>query len=232
MLGSSDDRSDDERRLPRERNADVFQADDTGPAVFPPTASLALRRRSATSKFGTRSTPTSSARSRSSEPPCRICDIKEEAASCKFRLRGARSPIRILAFNHATKWAIEGFVESVAQEVAPFNIEFTIVEPGPAKTGFGAGLVRARSMAVYEDTPVGEMRRAFAAGTFKVKGDAVKMAEAMIDSVDRSPAPKRLALGSTAYNSIRADILPDAPVQVQVRLSAMFRSMRRKMLLN
>src|SRR5208283_487287 len=30
VLGSSNDRSDDERRLPRERNADVFQANDTG----------------------------------------------------------------------------------------------------------------------------------------------------------------------------------------------------------
>jgi len=33
---------------------------------------------------------------------------------------------------HATKWGIEGFVESVAQEVAPFGIGMTIVEPGGA----------------------------------------------------------------------------------------------------
>ena len=31
---------------------------------------------------------------------------------------------------HATKWGIEGFVESVAQEVAGFGIGMTIVEPG------------------------------------------------------------------------------------------------------
>jgi len=35
---------------------------------------------------------------------------------------------------HATKWGIEGFVESVAQEVAPFGIGMTIVEPGGART--------------------------------------------------------------------------------------------------
>ncbi len=51
------------------------------------------------------------------------------------------------------------------------------------------------------------MRRAFAAGTFKVKGDAIKMAQATIDSVDRNPAPKRLTLGSSAYNSIRATLI-------------------------
>ena len=35
---------------------------------------------------------------------------------------------------HATKWGIEGFCESVSQEVARFGIEFTLVEPGPARS--------------------------------------------------------------------------------------------------
>jgi NAD(P)-dependent dehydrogenase (short-subunit alcohol dehydrogenase family) len=35
---------------------------------------------------------------------------------------------------HATKWGIEGFAESVAQEVVPFGIGVTIVEPGGART--------------------------------------------------------------------------------------------------
>jgi NAD(P)-dependent dehydrogenase (short-subunit alcohol dehydrogenase family) len=37
---------------------------------------------------------------------------------------------------HATKWGIEGFMETVAQEVAVFGIGCTIVEPGGARTGF------------------------------------------------------------------------------------------------
>jgi NAD(P)-dependent dehydrogenase (short-subunit alcohol dehydrogenase family) len=40
---------------------------------------------------------------------------------------------------HATKWGIEGFVEAVAKEVEPFGIRFTLVEPGPTGTNFGAG---------------------------------------------------------------------------------------------
>lgn len=43
---------------------------------------------------------------------------------------------------HATKWGIEGVVEAVAQEVEPFGIRFTLVEPGPTGTNFGAGLSR------------------------------------------------------------------------------------------
>lgn len=104
---------------------------------------------------------------------------------------------------HATKWGIEGFIESVSQEVAPFGIEFTIAEPGPARTRFGVAKVDASSMAVYDSTPVGDMRRALNSGAFAVKGDPVKMAKAMIDSVGYTPAPKRLALGSSTYQSIK-----------------------------
>ncbi|MGJ7572100.1 SDR family oxidoreductase [Variovorax sp. RB2P76] len=103
---------------------------------------------------------------------------------------------------HASKWGIEGFVESVAQEVAPFGIAFTLVEPGPTKTNFGGGLVSPAPMAVYDGTPAGAIRRALASGDFAVTGDAAKMARAMADSVDQHPAPQRLALGSSTYASI------------------------------
>ena len=105
---------------------------------------------------------------------------------------------------HATKWGIEGFVEAVAQEVAPFGIELTLIEPGPTRTGFGAALVSPPAMAAYDGTPAGDVRRAVAAGTFPITGDARKTAQAMIDSVDCSPAPRRLTLGSGAYARVRA----------------------------
>ncbi len=51
---------------------------------------------------------------------------------------------------HATKWGIEGFVESVAQEVAPFGIGMTIVEPGGARTEFRYGSAQvAKLMPIY-----------------------------------------------------------------------------------
>ena len=110
-----------------------------------------------------------------------------------------------LSLYHATKWAVEGFVESVAQEVAPFGIEFTIVEPGMARTNFGAAsMVAAEPMAVYDATPVGDFRRAAATGQIPNNGDPRKMALAMIDSVYAKPAPRRLTLGSDAYAAIRS----------------------------
>jgi NAD(P)-dependent dehydrogenase (short-subunit alcohol dehydrogenase family) len=107
---------------------------------------------------------------------------------------------------HATKWGIEGFVEAVATEVASFGIEFTIVEPGPAKTSFGGGIVKSTLMAIYDNTPAGDVRRALEAGSFALKGDPLKMVQAMIDSVERTPAPLRLTLGSDAYDRVRAGL--------------------------
>lgn len=104
---------------------------------------------------------------------------------------------------HATKWGIEGFVQSVAQEVAPFGIDFLLVEPGPTGTNFVEGLDRAQIMACYEDTPAGEVRRAVASGDFAIKGDASRTVDAMLAAADAVNPPLRLALGSNAYVSIR-----------------------------
>ncbi|HEY0207624.1 SDR family oxidoreductase [Acerihabitans sp.] len=105
---------------------------------------------------------------------------------------------------HATKWGIEGFVEAVAQEVAPFNIEFTLVEPGPAKTGFGGALIVPTPMAEYDATPAGDMRRALAAEAFPILGDPAKMVREIMACVEISPAPRRLTLGSQAYEHLHA----------------------------
>jgi hypothetical protein len=62
------------------------------------------------------------------------------------------------------------------------------------------------SDAIRKGLKVQAHNQARAAGTFTVKGDPIKMAEAMIDSVDRSPAPKRLTLGGSTYSSIRGGL--------------------------
>ena len=105
---------------------------------------------------------------------------------------------------HATKWGIEGFVEAVAKEVAPFGIECTILEPGANRTNFIGGIISPSASEAYDQTPVGDIRRAVAADAFPVPGDAARTVEAMIDSVDQTPAPQRLSLGSDTYNLLHA----------------------------
>ena len=124
---------------------------------------------------------------------------------------------------HATKWGIEGFVEAVAKEAAPFGVDFLIVEPGPTATNFGTGLDHAPPMSVYDATPAGDVRRGLMDGSFVVKGDAAKTVDAMIVAADLDRCPLRLTLGSAAYSSIRAalaDRLQSFEAQRDIALSA------------
>jgi NAD(P)-dependent dehydrogenase (short-subunit alcohol dehydrogenase family) len=124
---------------------------------------------------------------------------------------------------HASKWGIEGFIEAVAQEVAPFGIDFIIAEPGPTGTNFGAALDRAEPSKIYEETPAGEVRRLVASGEFVIRGDAVSTVDAMIEAADADHPPLRLALGSTAYENIRAALtkrLEALEAQRDIALSA------------
>jgi NAD(P)-dependent dehydrogenase (short-subunit alcohol dehydrogenase family) len=108
---------------------------------------------------------------------------------------------------HASKWGIEGFVESVAQEVAPFGIACTLIEFGPTATNFGAALTRADAIAAYDATPVGALRRAFESGTsFTERGDPGDVVRAIIAASEVEPALLRRVVGSYAFERIRATL--------------------------
>lgn len=100
---------------------------------------------------------------------------------------------------HATKWGIEGFCEAVAQEVAPFGIGVTIVEPGGARTEFRYGSARiADLMPEYDGNPAHAFQRMLDPANGLAPGDPARMAARIIDSVDTEPAPLRMVLGSQA----------------------------------
>lgn len=102
---------------------------------------------------------------------------------------------------HATKWGIEGFVESVAKEVAPFNIGMTIVEPGGARTQFRYGSAQvANLMSEYNGNPAHAFLTMLNPENGLAVGNPVKMAERIIESVNVDPAPMRLVLGSQALS--------------------------------
>lgn len=124
---------------------------------------------------------------------------------------------------HATKWGIEGFVESVAQEVKPFGINFVIVEPGATVTSFGKNLVRPKRMDVYLNTPAHDTELAIADGRFAISGDPKKVVAAMIARADVKNPPLRLTLGSDSYNGLVAtwkQRLADLEAQRETALGA------------
>jgi NAD(P)-dependent dehydrogenase (short-subunit alcohol dehydrogenase family) len=101
---------------------------------------------------------------------------------------------------HASKWGIEGFSEALMAELAPFNIGVTIIEPGGARTGFRHGGAQlAPALDAYAGTPAAFVRGMLADQTQLSPGDPVKMATIIIGTVDTTPAPKRVVLGSDSY---------------------------------
>jgi NAD(P)-dependent dehydrogenase (short-subunit alcohol dehydrogenase family) len=108
---------------------------------------------------------------------------------------------------HATKWGIEGFVESVAQEVANFGIGMTIVEPGGARTEFRYGSAKvATLMPEYDATPAHAFLKMLDPANGLAPGDPARMATRIIESVDVEPAPLRLVLGSQALEGTIATL--------------------------
>jgi NAD(P)-dependent dehydrogenase (short-subunit alcohol dehydrogenase family) len=103
---------------------------------------------------------------------------------------------------HATKWGIEGFAESVAQEVAPFGIGVTIVEPGGARTEFRYGSAQvADLMPEYDGNPAHGFLAMLDPANGLAPGDPGRMAAAIIASAGQQPAPMRLVLGSQALDT-------------------------------
>lgn len=124
---------------------------------------------------------------------------------------------------HATKWGIEGFLDAVAQEVAPFGIDIVIAEPGATATGFARGLDHAVPMEVYDATPAGDVRRAVSSGMLEIKGDADRTVDAMIRVADSAHPRRRIALGSTALENIHRALtarLDDLVAQKSLTLTA------------
>ncbi|TWI84243.1 SDR family oxidoreductase [Chitinophaga japonensis] len=107
---------------------------------------------------------------------------------------------------HASKWGIEGFVETVAQEVAPFNIRFTLAEPGPTATNFGAGIQLAPSMAAYDNTPADTVRKMLLDNGFGPLDDVRMVADALIACGRSDNPPLRLPTGPVAFQHLE-DVL-------------------------
>ena len=111
------------------------------------------------------------------------------------------------AYYCASKFAVEGLSESLAQEVAALGIEVTIVEPGPHRTQF-ASERSARMAKPIDDYAqiVGEAREAFAGMDGNQPGDPERAAQAIITAVDADDPPLRLPLGEMALSNIRTKL--------------------------
>lgn len=109
---------------------------------------------------------------------------------------GGVAAFPLLGLYHASKWGLEGFSESLAQEVAADGISVTLVEPGPFGTDWsGSSAVWAENLPAYERFR--EARREAAATRTPIDPDATT--PAILALVDMPAPPLRLFLGSFPY---------------------------------
>jgi NAD(P)-dependent dehydrogenase (short-subunit alcohol dehydrogenase family) len=108
-----------------------------------------------------------------------------------------------LGIYHASKWAVEGFSEALAQEVAGFGIRVTLIEPGPFSTDWGGASARySEPLDAYEPAHAAMLeRRASSRGTL---GDPSATAAAVLQVVDADDPPLRLFLGDVALGMAEA----------------------------
>jgi NAD(P)-dependent dehydrogenase (short-subunit alcohol dehydrogenase family) len=105
-----------------------------------------------------------------------------------------------IGFYCATKWAVEALHESLAQEVKPFGIKVTLVEPGAYATEFGKSAQIADALGPYA-----EFRKQFLTRLANLeRGDPEATVDAILKLVDTNDPPLRLGLGNTILPRARA----------------------------
>lgn len=108
-----------------------------------------------------------------------------------------------LGIYSATKFALEGASEALAQEVKPLGIKVTLIEPGGFRTNaIGSSMVTPKHpISDYAETS-GKTIDFMRASHGKQPGDPAKAADAMIQVVESDDPPLRLALGEDSANGI------------------------------
>lgn len=103
----------------------------------------------------------------------------------------------------ATKFAIEGASEALAQELKPFGVKVLIAEPGQFRTNLaGPNMRHMPVMDAYRDV-VGSTRDFAHAMNGTQPGDPAKAAAAIEAALDAPDTPLRLQLGADAVDAVR-----------------------------
>jgi NAD(P)-dependent dehydrogenase (short-subunit alcohol dehydrogenase family) len=121
----------------------------------------------------------------------------------------------------ASKFALEGMSEALAQEVAPFGIKVLVVEPGAFRTEFGGSALRYMPvMDAYREYLNGT--REFMKGIHGMQaGDPAKAARAVVLALEADRTPLRLQLGADSVNAVRThaeQLLEDLAIWERVGL--------------
>jgi NAD(P)-dependent dehydrogenase (short-subunit alcohol dehydrogenase family) len=108
----------------------------------------------------------------------------------------------------ASKFAVEGFSESLALELAQFGIAVTIVEPGAFRTGFldDRSIRYGRTIVADYAEHSANLRAIYGARNRQQAGDPARLASTIVDLAGRDKPPLRFVAGSDAVGMLETKI--------------------------
>lgn len=105
-----------------------------------------------------------------------------------------------------TKWAVEALTEALVEEVAPFGIRVTALEPGPFRTDWaGRSMKRAKSQIAAYDA-VHARAQMIADMDGKQPGDPRGAAQALVELVRAKNPPRQLLMGKLVLDTYRSKL--------------------------
>jgi NAD(P)-dependent dehydrogenase (short-subunit alcohol dehydrogenase family) len=116
---------------------------------------------------------------------------------------GGLAAFPLTGIYHASKWGLEGFSETLRQEVEPFGIRVLMVEPSGFRTDWaGSSMTRAEPIAAYQENETIAKRREaqLEENNGSQPGNPELAAKALLETLDRDDPPFRLLLGNVAYD--------------------------------
>lgn len=117
---------------------------------------------------------------------------------------GGRMTTPGMSAYQAAKFAVGGFSEVLAQEVAPLGIKVTVLEPGGMRTDWaGPSMTIHPVSAAYEPTVGNVITMLRSNLVHQAAGDPAKVADVVLNVADLDEPPVRLLLGSDAVGYVQ-----------------------------
>jgi NAD(P)-dependent dehydrogenase (short-subunit alcohol dehydrogenase family) len=128
--------------------------------------------------------------------------MRKQKSGCILQISSVGGRIGAIPGNspyHAAKWAVGGFTESIATEVAPFGVKVCALEPGGIRTNWGARARRDTPDLLPDYEPsVGAFLNRLKSHWGQENSDPAKVAQVVLRLAASDRLPAHLLLGSDA----------------------------------
>lgn len=133
-------------------------------------------------------------------------DLKTGGVIQQITSIGGQKGVPSFSIYCASKWAVEGFTESIAQEVKPeWGIKFTCIEPGGFRTDWSGRSMEFGEVNNEAYDHIDPKKRA-SSRHMTQEGDPVKGAKVFYDLAIMEDPPLRCIVGSDAYQAINTKL--------------------------